>query len=151
MAVNISAWSIRHPLPPIVVSAALCALGILTFNKLPITQLPNVDVPVVSVTITQFGAAPAELESQVTKSVEDVVSGIEGAHHVTSSIADGISKPGDYVTLEAVMPVIVVLSNCPQQHNPAAGFAPTPIEVIVSDDFIGQPVDARWNGGRPIA
>src|SRR6266851_3651327 len=92
MAVNISAWSIRHPLPPIVVSAALCALGILTFNKLPITQLPNVDVPVVSVTITQFGAAPAELESQVTKSVQDVVSGIEGAHHVTSSIADGISN-----------------------------------------------------------
>jgi non-ribosomal peptide synthetase-like protein len=72
-------------------SAALVALGILAFIRLPITALPNVDVPVISVTITQFGAAPAELESQVTKSVEDVVSGIEGAHHVTSSITDGIS------------------------------------------------------------
>ncbi len=49
------------------------------------------------------------------------------------AIADGISKPGDYVTLRAEMPVIVVISNCPQQHNPAAGFSPTPIEVIVSN------------------
>jgi non-ribosomal peptide synthetase-like protein len=92
MAVNFSAWSIRHPLPPLVIAAALVAIGYLTFSKLPITQLPNVDVPVISVTITQFGAAPAELESQVTKTVEDAVSGIEGAHHITSSVTDGISS-----------------------------------------------------------
>jgi uncharacterized protein YcgI (DUF1989 family) len=48
------------------------------------------------------------------------------------AIVDGISKPGDYVILKAEMPVIAVLSNCPQQNNPAAGFLPTPIEVIVS-------------------
>jgi urea carboxylase-associated protein 1 len=48
------------------------------------------------------------------------------------NIVDGISKPGDFVSLRAEMPVIAVLSNCPQQHNPAAGFSPTPIEVIVS-------------------
>lgn len=47
-------------------------------------------------------------------------------------IADCLSKPGDYVELVAQMPVLAVLSNCPQEHNPAAGFAPTPIEVIVS-------------------
>src|SRR5215470_3571858 len=92
MAVNVSAWSIRQPLPAIVLAIVIMFLGWMSFNKLPITRLPNVDVPVVSVTIAQFGAAPAELESQVTKSVEDAVSGIEGAHHVTSSIADGISN-----------------------------------------------------------
>lgn len=48
-------------------------------------------------------------------------------------IADGVSKPGDYVVLRAEMPVIVVISNCPQQHNPAAGFEPTPVEVVVTD------------------
>jgi urea carboxylase-associated protein 1 len=47
-------------------------------------------------------------------------------------IADGVSKAGDYVVLRAEMPVIVVISNCPQQHNPAAGFAPTPVEVVVT-------------------
>ncbi len=48
------------------------------------------------------------------------------------AIEPGLSKPGDYVELRAECPVIAVLSNCPQQHNPAAGFTPTPIEVIVS-------------------
>jgi uncharacterized protein YcgI (DUF1989 family) len=46
-------------------------------------------------------------------------------------IEPGLSKPGDYAELVAEMPVIAVLSNCPQRSNPAAGFGPTPIEVIV--------------------
>jgi len=56
-------------------------------------------------------------------------------------IADGVSKADDYVVLRAEMPVIVVMSNCPQQHNPAAGFEPTPVEVIVAD--------APGGGGSP--
>src|SRR5712692_6745404 len=92
MAINISAWSIRNPLPPIVMAAAIVMLGYLSFTKLPITRMPNVDVPVILVLITQFGAAPAELESQVTKKVEDAVAGVAGAHHINSSITDGISS-----------------------------------------------------------
>ena len=46
-------------------------------------------------------------------------------------IDQGISKPGDYVELKAEIPVLAVMSNCPQEHNPAAGGKPTPIEVIV--------------------
>ena len=48
------------------------------------------------------------------------------------AIEAGLSKPGDYVDLRAEMPVIAVMSNCPQQNNPAAGFGPTPVEVIVT-------------------
>lgn len=47
------------------------------------------------------------------------------------AIEPGLSKAGDYVELIAEAPVIAVLSNCPQRFNPAAGFGPTPIEVIV--------------------
>jgi multidrug efflux pump subunit AcrB len=78
--------------PPLVMAAAIVALGFISFNKLPVTRMPNVDVPVVSVTVTQFGAAPAELESRVTKAVEDAVSGVAGAHHINSTITDGISN-----------------------------------------------------------
>jgi hydrophobe/amphiphile efflux-1 (HAE1) family protein len=92
MPLNVSSWAIRNPLPPIVMAAAVCALGYLSFKNLPVTRWPNVDVPVVSVTIAQFGAAPTELESQVTKTVEDAVSGVAGAHHITSGISDGISS-----------------------------------------------------------
>jgi multidrug efflux pump subunit AcrB len=92
MAVNISAWSIRQPLPSIVMAIIVMILGWISFNKLPITRLPNVDIPVISVTITQFGAAPAELEGQVTKQVEDVVSGVEGVRHILSTIVDGASN-----------------------------------------------------------
>jgi hypothetical protein len=47
------------------------------------------------------------------------------------AIVDGLSKPGDYVDLRAEMDVLAVLSNCPQMNNPANGFNPTPIRVIV--------------------
>jgi hydrophobe/amphiphile efflux-1 (HAE1) family protein len=91
MALNISAWSIRQPLPPLVIALAVVALGYLSFNKLPITRMPKADVPVVSVIVSQFGAAPAELEAQVTKTIEDAVAGVEGAQKINSSVTDGLS------------------------------------------------------------
>jgi multidrug efflux pump subunit AcrB len=91
MALNISAWSIRQPLPSIVFSIILLILGWMSFTKLAITRLPSADIPVISVVVAQFGAAPAELESQVTKIIEDGVSGVENARTITSSITDGLS------------------------------------------------------------
>src|SRR4051794_20650505 len=91
MALNVSAWSIRSPLPSIVGAIVIMFLGWVGFNKLPITRLPNVDLPIVSVRITQYGAAPAELESQVTKLVEDAISGVEGVRHIHSGVTDSVS------------------------------------------------------------
>ncbi len=91
MNLNVSAWSIRNPLPAIVVSAIFVALGAMSFNVLPITRLPTVDVPIVSIAVGQFGAAPSELNDQVTKPIEDAVSGVSGVRHVTSNITDGLS------------------------------------------------------------
>jgi multidrug efflux pump subunit AcrB len=91
MALNISAWSIRNPLPSVVFSIILLLLGWISFTKLAVTRLPNADIPVISVAVSQFGAAPAELESQVAKTIEDGVSGVEGVRHINSSITDGLS------------------------------------------------------------
>lgn len=101
MAFNVSAWSIRKPLPAIVFALVALFLGIASFKKLPITLLPNVDPPIVSVVITEFGAAPSELESQVTKPVEDAVAGVDGVKHVVSSISDGISATTIMFRLDA--------------------------------------------------
>ncbi|WP_298259478.1 efflux RND transporter permease subunit [Bradyrhizobium sp.] len=91
MALNISAWSIRHPLPSVVFSIILLLLGWVSFTHLAVTRLPSADIPVISVAVSQFGAAPAELEAQVTKTIEDGVSGVEGVRHISSSITDGLS------------------------------------------------------------
>ena len=88
---NFSAWSIRNPIAPLLLFAMLVVLGIQSFYALPITRFPNIDVPIVSVKVTEPGAAPAELEKQVTKKVEDAVAGITGVKHITSTVTDGTS------------------------------------------------------------
>ena len=91
MSANISALAIKRPLPSIVASIILLALGWASFSRLPVTRLPSADIPLVSVVVVQFGAAPAEIESQVTKTIEDGVSGVEGVRHIASSVTDGLS------------------------------------------------------------
>src|SRR3712207_4136563 len=91
MRLDISARSIRRPIPSIVLFLVLTALGVLSFRALPVTRLPNVDVPLVSVAVAQFGAAPSEIETQVTTIVENAVAGVSGVRHISSSITDGLS------------------------------------------------------------
>ena len=91
MRLNISAWSIRRPVPAIVLFAVLTLLGVISFITMPVTRFPNIDVPLVSITVVQSGAAPAELESQVTKEVEDAVANIPGVKHIMSTVTDGMS------------------------------------------------------------
>src|SRR5471032_1389619 len=140
MALNISAWSIRNPLPSVVFSIILLALGWLSFTKLAVTRLPSADIPVISVAVSQFGAAPAELESQVTKTIEDGVSGVEGVRPISSSITDGLSGTTIQFALETNTDralndvkdaVTRVRSNLPQNVNEP---------LIQRVDVIGLPI-----------
>ena len=92
MALNVSAWAIRNPLPPIVIMAALIGIGYVSFKQIPITRMPNIDIPVISVIVTQFGASPGELETQVGKKIEDAVAGVSGVHHIYTTISDGLAN-----------------------------------------------------------
>ncbi|MBD2749034.1 efflux RND transporter permease subunit [Microvirga sp. BT688] len=91
MQLNVSAWAIRKPIPSLVLFIVLMILGVFSFQGLPITRFPNIDVPLVTVSVTQAGAAPSELQNQVTKRVEDSVAGVNGVKHITSTISEGIS------------------------------------------------------------
>ncbi|MGD9806903.1 MAG: efflux RND transporter permease subunit [Hyphomicrobiaceae bacterium] len=88
---NISAWAIRRPVPSLVLFMVLLTLGLVSFRGLAITRFPNIDVPIIQVTITQLGAAPSELETQITKKVEDAIAGISGVKHITSTLTEGSS------------------------------------------------------------
>lgn len=89
---NLSSWSIRHVVPTTAFFLLLTIVGVLGFTQLGIDENPNIDVPLVSVTVTQLGASPTELETQVTKKVEDAISGINNIRHITSSASDGLSS-----------------------------------------------------------
>src|ERR1700742_4289443 len=91
MALNISAWSIRNPLPSVVFSIILLVLGWISFGKLAVTRLPSADIPVISVAGGQFGGGPPGPDYQATKTTKAGVSGVEGVRHITSSITDGLS------------------------------------------------------------
>ncbi|MBX3569432.1 MAG: efflux RND transporter permease subunit [Rhizobiaceae bacterium] len=89
---NFSAWAIRNPVAPILLFIVLIVLGLMSFGKLPVTRFPNIDVPIVNVTVTDPGVAPSELETQVTKRVEDAVANIAGVKNVISTITEGNSQ-----------------------------------------------------------
>jgi len=89
---NFSAWAIRNPVPPILMFIVLMALGLVSFANLPVTRFPNIDVPIVSVVVNDPGVAPSELETQVSKRVEDAVANISGVKNVTTTITEGQSQ-----------------------------------------------------------
>ena len=91
MSFHISAWSIKKPVPTLVMFLVLTVVGLMSFFQLGIDNLPNIDIPIVSVTVTQSGAGPTELENQVTKKVEDAVAGLGDIDQLTSTVTDGVS------------------------------------------------------------
>ncbi|PVM92364.1 multidrug transporter AcrB [Caulobacter radicis] len=88
---RISAWSIRNPIPVAVLFIALIIAGVAAYLSLPVKQFPNVTFPAVTVSVTQSGAAPGELETQVTRPIEDAVSGISNIKTIRSSVTQGAS------------------------------------------------------------
>ncbi len=91
MSFNLSSWSIKRPVPTIVLFLLLGIVGIVSFFRLGINDLPNVDIPTVRVTITRPGAAPSELETQVAQEVENAVAGLDNIDQISSTITQGTS------------------------------------------------------------
>ena len=89
---NISAWSIRNPVPPLVLFAALLIAGIVSFSRMQVSQDPDIDFPAAQVFISQPGAAPTELETQVTRKVEAAIRNISGVDEINSSVSEGQSS-----------------------------------------------------------
>ncbi|GAA0649477.1 efflux RND transporter permease subunit [Brevundimonas lenta] len=89
---NISSWSIRNPIPIILMFILLTLAGINGFLGMRINNNPDIDFPLVNVTAVRPGAAPSEMEVQVTRLVEDSLAGLSGVRHINSQISDGVSN-----------------------------------------------------------
>jgi len=73
---NISSWAIKNPVPPVVLFVLLMFLGVVSFVTLPITNMPDISFPGAEINISQPGASPTELETQVTQVIEGAVAGV---------------------------------------------------------------------------
>jgi multidrug efflux pump subunit AcrB len=100
---NISSWAIRNPIVPIVVFVALTLLGLISFMRMDVNNNPDVSFPAASVNISQPGAAPSELETQVTQRVEAAIRGINGVDEIQSTVSEGNSNT--FVQFELGTPV----------------------------------------------
>lgn len=91
MSFNLSTWSIKNPIPILVSFLVLALAGWFSFTSLGIERNPNIDVPAAIITVTQPGAGPVELETQVTKKIEDSVAGLGNIDQITSSVSESSS------------------------------------------------------------
>ena len=89
---NISAWCIRNPVPPIVLFILLLLAGLVSFNRMDVNDNPDVEFPMVQVVVMQPGAAPSELETQVTQRVEAAVRAVSGVDELSSYVGEGNSR-----------------------------------------------------------
>ncbi len=101
MSFDVSGWSIRRPVPTLVLFLVLTLAGILSFSQLGIDANPNIDLPFVSIETTYAGAGPQELETQFTKKVEDAVAGISNVEEIYSGVGDGQAYTNVRFALEA--------------------------------------------------
>lgn len=137
---NFATWSIRNPIPSILLFILLSLAGFWGFARLPIQDLPDLELPAVTITLTQPGAAPAQLETEVARKVEDALATLSGLRHIRTSITDGVvsiqaefvlEKPLSDALIETKNAVDRVRSNLPtdlQQPTVAAvTFAGSPI------------------------
>ena len=89
---NISAWSIRNPVVPIVLFLALTLAGIVAFMGMKVQGDPDIEFPGVIVSIAQPGAAPTEMETQITQRVESALRAINGVQSISSTAREGNSQ-----------------------------------------------------------
>ena len=137
---NISAWAIRNPVPPIVLFVALMLAGLVSFNRMDINQNPDVSFPLVSVTVSQPGAAPSELETQVTRKVEDAVASVSGVKHISSTVNDGQSTT--VVEFNMDVPTQSALNDTKDAVDRVRGDLPSEIEapIVSKIDVEGQAI-----------
>ena len=86
---NLSAWSIRNPIPAAMLFVLLTLGGLLSFRAMKVQNFPDMDLPVVMVTAALPGAAPGQLESDVARKIENAIATTQGLKHITTTLTDG--------------------------------------------------------------
>lgn len=89
---NIATWSLRNPVPVILLFLLLTLAGLRSFQKLPVQDYPDIELPTVQIALAQPGAAPTQLEADVARKVEDSLATLAGLQHLRTSVSDGLVR-----------------------------------------------------------
>jgi len=97
---NVSSWSIRKPVPSILLFIMLTVAGLLAFRAMKIQNFPDIDLPTVIVTAQLPGAAPAQMETEVARKIENSIASIQGLKHTYTKVYDGVATVAAEFRLE---------------------------------------------------
>jgi multidrug efflux pump subunit AcrB len=90
--VNVSAWCIRNPIPSVMFFVLLTVAGLLGFRAMKIQQFPDIDLPTVVVSASLPGAAPAQMETEVARKIENAVASLQGVKNLYTKVQDGVAQ-----------------------------------------------------------
>ena len=88
---NLSTWSIRNPIPTLLLFLLLTGMGMLSFQAMKIQNFPDVELPTISVSAALPGAAPAQLETEVARKIENSVATLTGVKHIYTRVQEGVA------------------------------------------------------------
>ena len=86
---NFSAWSIRNPIPAVLLFIMLTLAGLMAFRAMKIQNFPDIDLPTVTVSAALPGASPAQLETEVARKIENSIATLQGVKHIYTTLQDG--------------------------------------------------------------
>ncbi|MFO1285479.1 MAG: efflux RND transporter permease subunit [Rubrivivax sp.] len=88
---NVSAWCIRNPIPALMLFVLLTLTGALAFRSMKVQQFPDIDLPTINITASLPGAAPAQLETEVARKIENAAAALTGVKNIYTKVQDGVA------------------------------------------------------------
>lgn len=137
---NVSAWSIKNPIPTIMLFLLLSLAGIAAFHAMKVQNMPDIDLPTINVTAALPGATPGQLENEVARKLENSVASVQGLKHIYTTIGDGVVTMAMEFRLEK--PVQEALDDVRSAVARVRGDLPSDLRdpIINKFDFASQPV-----------
>lgn len=86
--INVSSWSIRNPIPAVLLFLLLTLAGLMSFQAMKVQNFPDIDLPTVTVTATLPGASPSQLETEVARKLENSLATVQGVKHLYTKVQD---------------------------------------------------------------
>ncbi len=137
---NVSAWSIRNPIPAVMLFVLLTFGGLLSFNAMKVQNFPDIDLPTVTVSASLPGAAPSQLETDVARKLENSIATVQGLKHITTKVQDGAATL--IVEFRLEKPVQEAVDDVRSAVQRVRADLPADVRdpVVTKLDFAAQPV-----------